>query len=174
MKKAIILSFLSFAVLNAIAQTDAPAVSGNAVCNRIPNMPAHAARVWPKSAYIPIGEPASCPPCYEYKTKHGLVVMECPFLWFPPENEPSAEGAVTAQTEPDGSVEIQGQNTYSGNYPACKKETNMPANAKMVWPASAYIPLGNPTCPPCYEYTRKSGLKVMECPNLWFPPEDKP
>ncbi len=56
-----------------------------AVCKSFPDMPANAHPVWPKGAYTPLEDP-SCPPCYEYRSKHGTLRMECPYLRFPPEH----------------------------------------------------------------------------------------
>jgi len=169
MKNLLIISLISFAGYTATAQAT------HAVCKKAPNMPANAKLVFPKSAYTPLQD-ASCPPCYEYTTKRGLKVMECPYAWFKPEGtSTSAPVAVRTVTHNDnGTMEMQSQNTYGGNYPSvCERLPNMPADAKMVWPKSNYTPTGNPACPPCYEYTTKRGLQVMECPNLWFPAEGK-
>lgn len=165
--------------LLAVAALDAGAQSANkTVCKKAPNMPANAVMVFPKSAYTPVQDP-SCPPCYEYTTKRGLRVMECPFALFPPEKSASERSAEATshtevtRTESNGSgttVGMESQNSYTGNYnySRCAKELNLPAGATPVYPKSAYVPSGNPDCPPCYEYTTKRGLKVMECPNLWF------
>ena len=56
-----------------------------AVCKRFPDMPANGHPVWPKGTYTPLQDP-SCPPCYEYVSKHGTLRMECPYLQFPPEH----------------------------------------------------------------------------------------
>lgn len=55
--------------------------------------------------------------------------------------------------------------------PVCKKDPNMPKDAKPAWPESVYTPLEDPACPPCYKYTSKLGHGVMECPFLRFPAE---
>lgn len=169
MKKIIIISILALAALNTNAQSSDAA----AKCKKAPNMPANAVPAWPKSAYTPAGDP-SCAPCYTYKTKRGLEVMECPFAYFPAEHSNSTYEAPVADVNTMSTVntlEVQAQNTYTGNYPGCPKMPNMPKNAKLVYPKSAYTPTGDPSCAPCYEYTTKRGLEVMECPHLWFPPE---
>jgi hypothetical protein len=56
-----------------------------AVCKSFPDMPRNAHPVWPKGTYTPLEDP-SCPPCYEYVSKHGTLRMECPYLRFPPEH----------------------------------------------------------------------------------------
>ena len=178
MKKLLIISFLSFAALQAFAQTGNETVKVNtAGCMKDPDMPKNAVPAWPKSAYTPVGNP-KCAPCYQYKNKHGLTIMECPFLVWPPadggsaDNSPlPASAAVTVPATTDDGVAVESQNTYTGNYPACKRPAGMPANAKPVWPSSAYTPVGDPKCAPCYEYTKKNGLTIMECPDLVFPPE---
>ena len=120
-------------------------------------MPAKAVQVFPKDAYIPL-EDKSCPPCYQYRGIHGTMVMECPFI-LPAQPGNTGSGPQTTN------IDLQSQNTYTGNYPACNKIQGMPANAKLVYPRATYLPAGNPACAPCYEYTTKRGLKVMECPN---------
>ena len=47
-------------------------------------VPANATPVYPKGPYTPL---VQGPPCYEYTTPKGLVVMECPGAWFPPEHK---------------------------------------------------------------------------------------
>ncbi len=47
-----------------------------------PQAPANAVPAWPKSAYTELKNP----PCYEYKNKRGLTVMECPGAQFEPEH----------------------------------------------------------------------------------------
>ncbi len=164
---------MSFAALNVMAQTaDQSATNKHLVCKKDPNMPKGAVPVWPKSDYTQLQDP-SCPPCYKYKSKKtGLMIMECPYLWFPAEHKDPATGEVT-QTAMNGSVTVQRNNSYTGNYPICPKDPLMPANAKPVFPKSEYTPLGHPECAPCYEYTTKRGTKVMECHQLWFPAEHK-
>lgn len=178
MKKTLLASLLSLATLGVYAQScEHPVTVHNKkeACRIDPNMPARAKAVWPQSAYIPLEDP-SCPPCYEYRSKYGYMVMECPFLMFPPEHSTNANGAplVTEGTTLNGesAIEVQSQNTYSGHYPAvCKRAPNMPAGAVPAWPKSQYTALQDPSCPPCYEYRSKYGYMVMECPFLRFPPE---
>lgn len=179
MKTTIIISLLSLATLGAYAQS-------NQVCPKPANMPKNAVMVYPKSAYTPVGDP-SCPPCYLYTRKSGLQVMECPYAWFKEGNDNNNQTvqttrystqptqATTAQTYTNGVISMESQRSYTGNYnySQCAKDLRMPSGATPVYPKSAYVPTGNPDCPPCYEYTTKSGLKVMECPNLWFVQDNK-
>ncbi len=51
-------------------------------------MPAGATPVYPASPHTPLVQGA---PCYEYATKSGLVVMECPGLIFPAERKKTME-----------------------------------------------------------------------------------
>lgn len=170
MKKAIIVSLLFFTSLNIYAQPEQPDATSNPVCKGVANMPARSVRVWPRAAYIPLESP-SCPPCYEYTRRSGLKVMECPFLLLPAGG--SNPGVNTVQADAGGHPDVQAASYYAANYPTCKRAPDMPANGKAVWPKSDYTAVGNPACPPCYEYTKRSGLKVMECPDLWLPPENK-
>lgn len=162
----LVASLLSIASLGAFAQTE-----GHGVCKRPANMPKGAKMVFPKSDYTALEDPA-CPPCYEYRSKHGYLVMECPYLRFAPEHSGKSEALVTQKNVIDGSIEVQSRGEYGGNYPAvCKKFPNMPAGATPVFPASNYTPLQDPSCPPCYEYKSRYGYMVMECPYLRFAPE---
>ena len=171
MKKTFMISFLLVAAINVFAQsTGQPTKIDKAGCRVDPDMPKNATPAWPASAYTPV-EDQSGAPCYEYTNKHGLTIMECPFLVFPPTGD-AAPGAVTL-TETNDDINVQAENTYTGHYPACKRPTGMPKNATPVWPKSAYVPTGDPACPPCYEYTNKHGLTIMECPKLVFLPENK-
>jgi len=53
-------------------------------CRVDPQMPANAVPAWPKNtSYIMLQDP----PCYEYINKHGLKIMECHGLRFPPEHD---------------------------------------------------------------------------------------
>lgn len=160
MKSMIMILLLSLLTVNIFAQDK------SAVCPRDLNEPKSAVPAWPKSAYVPTGNP-DCPPCYEYTRKSGLRTMECHHLWFTPEGSTNA-GPQNTSAQTNNDLDIQRQQSYSGNYPSCPKDPGTPKNAKPAWPTSDYIPLGDPACPPCYEYTRKSGLKVMECHHLWF------
>lgn len=168
MKTTLLVSLLLLAVSGVYAQS-----AGKAVCKRSPNMPAGAKAVWPKSAYTPLQDP-SCPPCYEYRSKHGYMVMECPFLRFPAEHNDDGTALVTERTINNGenTIDVQTQSAWGGKYPAvCKRAPNMPLGAKPVWPKSEYTALQDPSCPPCYEYKSKYGYMVMECPFLRFPAE---
>ena len=110
MKTTIIISLLSLAAFSANAQsaTNTMENSKHAVCMKAADMPANAKMVFPKTAYTPVQDP-SCPPCYEYTTKKGLKVMECPFLWFPPERStPTTDQPVT--TVP---TDLPMQNAYT-------------------------------------------------------------
>jgi len=170
---------LCITTIGAYAQS-----TDKAVCKSFPNMPARAVPVFPKTAYTPLEDP-SCAPCYEYRSKYGYMVMECPYLRFPPEhgnkevatteairvpyNANSLDAAAKVETN---TIEAQTQHAYSGNYPAvCLRSPNMPKGAKQVFPKSEYTSLEDPSCPPCYEYRSKYGYMVMECPFLRFPPE---
>ena len=126
-------------------------------------MPAYAVPAWPKTPYIAKGDP-ECAPCYTYTTKHGLSVMECPGLWFLPEN-----GTATQTAE---NLNVYTGNTYTGNYSkTCKRDPNMPVGAVPAWPTSPYVSTQAPECAPCYTYTSKHGIEIMECPFLYFLPE---
>lgn len=176
MKTTILISLLSIASLGCFAQSSNPYQ-----CKRLPDMPASAAPAWPSSPYISKVDP-HCAPCYTYTRKSGIEVMECPGLWFPPEGanqetidawqQANVVNEPAAAEQSANAVEVQGTSSYTGNYPkVCKKDPNMPKGAVMVYPKSAYTPTQDPKCAPCYEYTRKSGIRVMECPYALFPPE---
>ena len=102
--------------------------------------------------------------------------MECPFANFIYDKKATA--ATSPVTVPssvaDNSADVtfERQGSYTGEYPkACKLDANMPANAKPAWPKSNYISLVSPQCAPCYTYTNKRGLDIMECPGLIFIPD---
>jgi len=178
MKRTILISLLTLAAFSMNAQTTTTNYDG-AVCKKFPHMPANATAVWPKGTYTPTQDP-SCPPCYEYTSKHGVLIMECPYLQFPAEHG-AANGisyeaqapVIRAQANTTENVAWQAQNSYTGNYPVCKKDADMPRNAKPVWPKGTYTPLEDQACPPCYEYTSKHGIQIMECPFLRFPAEHR-
>lgn len=186
MKTSLLVSLLCLAAMGSYAQSSGqPIITDKAVCKSFPNMPAHAVPVFPASAYTPLEDP-SCPPCYKYRSKYGYMVMECPYLRFPPEHgnkEVTAAEAIRvpynsnsldaeATTVQTNTIQAETQHAYTGNYPAvCLRSPNMPKGAVPVFPVSAYTPLEDPSCPPCYEYRSKYGYKVMECPFLRFPPE---
>jgi len=182
MKKTFLISLLTLGAVTMYAQSDNNSTNNNgAVCKKFQNMPANAVAVWPKGAYTPLEDP-SCAPCYEYKSKHGVMIMECPYLQFPAEHSTADAGAMntdyvapvtTAQANSNESVAMQGQNSYTGNYPVCKRDPDMPANATPVWPKGQYTPLENQACAPCYEYRSKHGVMIMECPYLQFPAEHR-
>jgi hypothetical protein len=144
-----------------------PGLGTGATCRKSAGTPKRAVPAWPsKTDYTSLTEP-SCAPCYKYTTRNGLKVMECPFLLLPPQggtpvtiNETSTAAGFTLRHK-----------AYTGNYPSCRRDPDMPKRAKVAWPKAAYTPIGDPKCAPCYQYTTKRGLKVMECPNLWFPPQ---
>ncbi|MFI5196004.1 MAG: hypothetical protein ACHQD8_02850 [Chitinophagales bacterium] len=159
MKTTILISLLCLASVGSYAQ-DQSATNNNANCKRYPGMPAYAAPAWPKTPYIAKGDP-ECAPCYTYTTKHGLAVMECPGLWFLP------EGTTTQN------LNVTSENVYMGNYPkTCKRDPDMPKGAVPGWPKSPYVATQDPQCAPCYTYTSKHGLEIMECPFLYFLPEN--
>jgi hypothetical protein len=167
MKKIIIMSVLSLSTSVGFAQN-----ANHNRCQPPTDMPANATPVFPESAYTSAGDP-SCPPCYEYTTKRGLKVMECPDLLFKTEST-EINVAKTAQTSNNNDMAVQSESSYTGNYPVnCSKDLNMPANAWPVWPKSDYRATSNTACAPCYEYRTKNGLLVMECPNLIFTDEKK-
>jgi hypothetical protein len=184
MKKSLLISLLCIAAIGANAQsTDQTVTTNTAVCKTFPNKPARAVPVFPKTAYTPLEDP-SCPPCYEYRSKYGYMVMECPYVRFAPEHgnkELTSEEAVTlpynassidADAKTETTVQAETQHVYTGNYPAvCLRSPNMPKGAKQVFPKSEYTALEDASCPPCYEYRSKYGYMVMECPFLRFAPE---
>lgn len=144
-------------------------------CMVDPGMPANAKLAWPKSDYTPLQDSA-CPPCYTYTSNFGTPIMECPFLTFAPEKKEGGVVAADATANPPALEEVRAkqQNAYSGYYPkVCKRDPHMPANAKPSWPESPYVSLVGPQCAPCYTYTNKHGLEIMECPGLIFLPEKK-
>ncbi len=57
----------------------------------------------------------------------------------------------------------------------CMSDPDMPANAVLVWPESAYTPVADESrsCPPCYEYKDKRGHSIMECPFAIFSSQTK-
>ncbi|MCW3121503.1 MAG: hypothetical protein JWQ38_995 [Flavipsychrobacter sp.] len=153
MKTTILISLLCLGSLAGNAQTqfqystkDNPPLVNNG--KRIPVNPAFDAPF----------KVVSDTPCYMYK-KNGLVVVDCPGVWFTP------------QTVTNEDINVQSQGTYMGNYPESKVEAPIPANAVPVYPKGAYTPLTDGA--PCYQYKTKKGLQVMECHGLWFPPESK-
>ena len=167
MKKTFLISLITIATCSAFAQTDITTAT-NPSCKPAPRMPANAVMVWPTTDYVHLGDP-KCAPCYEYTGIHGLPVMECPNARFITKND--------NVTKRDGSLELPSgyttqasvlANNTASNLP-CAKPMRMPANARLVWPdapKSDYTMVGNPECPPCYVYTTKKGLSVMECPGL--------
>src|ERR1700748_16388 len=81
-------------------------------------------------------------PCTMYK-KNGEVVLNCPTLRYEPQE-----------------ICEQQEGQYSGYYPY-KLDPAMPANAVPAMPVSTPYKLFKN--PPCYEYTNKRGLVIMEC-----------
>jgi hypothetical protein len=111
----------------------------------------------------------SNPACYMYK-KHGLVVLECPGVWFEPEKEVVQSAARRNGWQTNGNMNVEYESNYTGRYPQnLKPDPEMPANAVPVWPESSATPTLNP---PCYKYKTKKGLEVMECHGLLFPPKE--
>ena len=109
-------------------------------------------------------------PCYMYK-KHGLVVLECPGIWFEPETKQTDE-PTAMNVNTDGTITVQSSGSYTGNYPKTYNVNfSVPAHATPVYPTGEYTSLVPGA--PCYQYTTKKGLVVMECPGAWFPPENK-
>jgi len=172
MKTSLLISLFCIASIGSYAQDvqKDQSATNNAVCRKYPDMPKGAKPAWPKTTPYVSNVAPQCAPCYTYTRKSGLKVMECPGLWFLPEGAGKDNGN-TVQT--DG-MNVQAQNVYTGNYPkVCKRDPNMPANAVPVWPKGEYTPTQDPACAPCYEYTTKHGLGVMECPYLYFPAEEE-
>jgi len=170
MKQAILISMMCIGSMAGFAQTTQnDAANSQAVCRKYPGMPAGATAAWPKSEYVSKVNP-QCAPCYTYTRKSGLAVMECPGLWFVPTE--TVEKTVDAGWDNTTPVHMQTTSAYTGNYPkVCKRDARMPKNATPAFPESTYTPTQDPSCAPCYTYKRKSGLEVMECPFLYFPPE---
>ena len=127
-----------------------------------PDAPANAVPATPSSPYVALQNP----PCYKYKNSRGLEVMECPGARFLPDGN-ATEATVT--NEPSGNLSVQKEGTYLGYYNNIHSlYPQAPANAVAAYPTGPYTELQNP---PCYSYTNKRGLKVMECPGARFEPE---
>ena len=174
MKKILLpAAFLLFS-MGSLAQNTVksqPVVSATDKCQRDPNMPANAKLSWPQGPYVPTQD-ASCAPCYTYINKNGLTIMECPYLTFLPSD---GAGVQPSSDMGQGSdVKVITERSYTGEYPkTCKRDPDMPANAKLAWPKSPYVSLVQKSCAPCYTYKNKHGLQIMECPGLIFLPENK-
>ena len=166
MKKTLLISLLSIASIGAYAQS-------NLGCKVDPNMPANAVPAWPSSPYVSEQDNPECAPCYTYTSKHGVKIMECPFLQFIPQQAANNMAAVTPVPQ-TGALDVQNVNTYTGNYPkACRRDPDMPKGAVPAWPqVTPYVSLTAPGCAPCYTYTSKHGIAIMECPFLYFMPEN--
>lgn len=107
-------------------------------------------------------------PCYMYK-KNGVVVVNCPGVWFPPEVNDKSQNRQT-RDDINENIDIQTSGSYLGYYPQSRNiDVKVPENATPAYPSGAYTPLTNEA--PCYTYKTKKGLEVMECHGLWFPPE---
>ncbi len=162
MKKILAISLLCIGSLSGYAQTEYTTKNPPPLINNGP-------RVNVTPAFDEPFKVVSDNPCYMYE-KHGLVVLECPGVLFTPEGGTLDQGVPTAVSlQDDGSINVQSSNSYTGNYP--KINIDVPANATPVYPKGDYTPLVQG--PPCYEYTTKNGLVVMECPGLLFPPDHK-
>ncbi len=159
MKTTLIISLLCLASLGSYAQTEYTTKNLPPLVNNGKAIPVTPAFDEPFTV-------VTDNPCYAYK-RHGLVVLECPGVWFTPEKKTIQETTVTV-VKPNGEIRVQTEGTYMGYYPKLKSDPDMPANAVPAYPTSPYIPLYDP---PCYTYKTKSGLEVMECHGLLFPPE---
>jgi hypothetical protein len=174
MKTIIIISLLCIASMSSYAQykyttNDHPKLKTGEV---IPLTPAF------NEPYTVTSEPA----CFMYKRPSGVVVMECPGVVFGPEQQVAAslynQPGNNVTTE---NIDVNNSRAYTGNYPTVNnpvlsnysntytiKNARIPANAVPAYPTTPYIQLQNP---PCYKYTKRNGLKIMECNGVIFPPE---
>ncbi|MCD6011575.1 MAG: hypothetical protein K0Q79_1437 [Flavipsychrobacter sp.] len=173
MKTALIITLLCIASISGYAQlkqykyttNDHPKLKAG---QRIPLTPAF------NQPFTVVKEPA----CYLYKTPKGLEVMECPGILFA--EAPSLGIVVNGRNDAGDravttdNANIRSERAYLGNYPhrsALQKDiprVEIPANATPAYPTTQYIQL---TDPPCYTYTNKRGLEVMECHGALFPPQ---
>jgi hypothetical protein len=113
-----------FVTLVALAGT----FSGHAqtACSKAPDMPANARPAWPTGSYTSYQVPG-CAPCYTYVNKHGLKIMECPYLRFPSEDSTKMMEAGMQQALGDNNIAAEKSNSYTGNYPkTCKPYPGMP------------------------------------------------
>jgi hypothetical protein len=145
-----------------------------------PEAPVNAVPATPSSPYVALQNP----PCYKYVSRRGLKVMECPGARFLPEGESTDATARNLNRENtprvnrensfdlrenNGNLDVQRQNTYMGYYNNLQSlYPEAPKNAVPAWPSSPHTEIMNP---PCYSYTNKRGIKVMECPGARFEPE---
>ena len=177
MKKILIpaaLLLLSFGGFAQNAIKGQQVVSAKDKCQKDPNMPVNAKLSWPEGPYVPTQD-ASCAPCYTYTNKNGLKIMECPYLTFlPPEGAIDRSNSNVAVVGQGSDINVITERSYTGEYPkTCKRDPDMPANAKLAWPKGPYVSLVQKSCAPCYTYKNKRGLEIMECPGLVFLPDDK-
>jgi len=131
-----------------------------------PDAPANAVPAWPSSSsqYTALQDP----PCYKYKDKKGVEVMECPGARFQPEGGAANETATTLD-QSNGGFNVTRERSYTGNYPDLHAiYPQAPANAVPATPSGPYTELQDP---PCYKYRNARGLEVMECPGAQFAPE---
>ena len=169
MKTSLLISFLCLASMSGYAQyqystKNLPPLKNDG--KRVAVTPAF------DQPYTVVSEPA----VYVYKRKDGLVVMECPGILFAPEHGTATVAENSSyQTTLDvtgDNTNVRSENTYMGNYPGSTARyiihTVIPANAVPAYPSTPYTQLQDP---PCYQYTTKRGLVVMECHGLRFPPE---
>ncbi len=170
MKTMMMISLLCLAALTCFAQTryttnDHPTLKNNG--QRIVVTPAFS------EPFTIISEPA----CYMYK-RHGLVVLECPGVLF---TSPASLASTESQAPPfvttDNITTTERSRSFTGNYPTRTNNVNIflnpariPSNAVPAWPSTPYVELSDP---PCYRYTNKRGLKIMECPGLRLPPANQ-
>ena len=160
MKTTLFISLICLASIASYAQ----AQPATAVCKRDADMPKGAVATWPVSPYVSTQGPG-CAPCYTYTRKSGLVIMECPFLIFMPDQQTADKETITFGWEhPTGDVKNEPK--------VCKRDPDMPANATPAWPSSPYVATQAPECAPCYTYVSQHGVEIMECPYLRFLPED--
>ena len=174
MKTPIIISLICLASMNSFAQykyttNDHPKLKIGQV---IPLTPAF------NEPYTVTSEPA----CFMYKRPSGMEVMECPGIIFAPEQQVDAYlGNPARNSVSPENIDVNNERVYTGNYPSVNnpvvnnysirytvKNSKIPANAVPAYPTTPYVQLQDP---PCYKYTTRKGLKIMECNGAIFPPE---
>ena len=132
-----------------------------------PDAPANAVPATPSAPYVALQDP----PCYKYKTKRGLEVMECPGARFLPDGKTNSIGDNATEEQTAGNISVNRERTYLGYYGSVHAlYPEAPKNAVPAWPSAStdYEALQDP---PCYKYINKRGLEVMECPGARFAPE---